>query len=553
MPTNTHNALLQAPTTSGMGVSPQPRSETRSNLLIRSDIDNPESVILACFFVVLIIGSFLFSSDRFQHWFLVPLAICGVLTGIDGIAWIRGRVDIYDLIGILGLFGFHFFFLAPLLHVYWDIWIDQVSPPPEWRDWLGYMGLLNVAGLVAYRVCRNLFKINVFKPVAKTSWRIDHEMFRLVGPLSFVIAAGAQVWLFARMGGVGGYIEAIKNDPTTLQGMGWFLMISESAPILAMFLIVVHFQHGKMSWSKALGVLLVLFILQMVFAGLRGSRSQTLVFLFWLVGCVHFLIRPVPRKLIYAGSVFLMLFLYLYAFYKAEGAAGLNQAFSGSEERQQLSQKTGRTFAGLILGDLARADIQAFILYKLLYGTGDFTYAKGETYIGALAVLIPRAILPDRPENKLKWGTDIQSGTGHYVPGVFRSSRVYGLSGEAMLNFGPISVPFIYALLGLLVGWTRTKIAQLLPGDARFLLAPLAIYICIAAQIGDSDNLVWGIVKDGFVPTLVVAVCSAKRKLFVPYALQPTTRASATPPASPVSVTEASVRMNGWRQRRGVI
>src|SRR5207248_3717548 len=145
-------------------------------------------------------------------------------------------------------------------------------------------------------------------------------------------------------------------DPTTLQGMGWFLMISESAPILAMFLIIVHFQHGKMSWSKALGVLVVLFIMQMVFAGLRGSRSQTLVFLFWLVGCVHFLIRPVPRKLIYAGSVFLMLFLYFYAFYKAKGAAGVNQAFSGSEERQQLSQKTGRTFAGLILGDLARAD-----------------------------------------------------------------------------------------------------------------------------------------------------------------------------------------------------
>lgn len=549
---DTHGMPLQRLTSGATGIRRDPPSSMRSRVLIRGNIDNPESLILTCFVVVLITGAFSLTSPQFEHWFLLPVAVCGILTGLDAMAWIRGRLDVYDPVGILGLLGFHFFFLAPLLHVHWDFWIDQVSPPPDWRDWLGYMGLLNVAGLVAYRFCRNLFMSPQGGEPAKTQWRIDTELFHLVGPLAFAIATAAQLWLFARMGGVGGYLDALQNDPTALQGMGWFLMISESAPTLAMFLIIVHFRNGKMSWSKAIAVLAVLFVMQMVFAGLRGSRSQTLVFLFWLVGCIHFLVRPVPRKLIYAGSVLLMIFMYFYAFYKAAGPAGISQALSGSEARAQLSEKTGRTFSGVLLGDLGRSDVQAFVLYKLVTGTPDFTYAKGETYLGALAVLIPRAILPDRPETKLKWGTDIQSGTGHYVPGLYYSSRVYGLAGEGMLNFGPAAVPVVYALFGLLVGWLRTRIARLPAGDTRLMLAPLAVYVCLEFLIGDSDNLIWAIVKDGFMPALVIAVCSTKHKLLVPRRVQPSPAPAAPPPSDAVLPGQAPIRINGWRTGRSV-
>src|SRR5439155_24253388 len=126
--------------------------------LIDTETDSAESAVLACLIVTLISVAFYLSSDQFSHWFLIPVAICGVLVGTDAIAWLRGRLGLYDPAGIIGLFGFHFFFLAPLLHVKWDLWIREVNPPADWRDWLGYMATLNVIGLLCYRLCYRAFK-----------------------------------------------------------------------------------------------------------------------------------------------------------------------------------------------------------------------------------------------------------------------------------------------------------------------------------------------------------------------------------------------------------
>jgi hypothetical protein len=509
-----------------------PQSGIRARLFSSPESDDLESFIIVCLTVLVTVGGFLLSSPQFYHWFVIPVAVCGVITGMDAIAWIRGRVDLYDLVGILGLFGFHFFFLAPLLHVSWDLWMFEVSPPPDWRDWLGFMGILNVAGLFCYRVCRNVFKTGAAAVPSRVFWEIDRSLFRLIAPAALVIAAAAQVWLYARMGGITGFMQQIHEDRTALQGMGWLLMISESVPVLALFLIVVHFQQGKMSWPKAVGVLLLLFIVQMVFAGLRGSRTQTIQFLFWMVGCIHFLVRPVPRKMIAVGLVFMMAFLYLYLFYKVGGTSGASQAFSGSEQREQFSNKTGRSLDGVVLGDLGRADVQAFLLYRLMDGHTDYEYAKGRSYIGALTLILPPAVLPYRPEGKLKWGTDITWGTGRYVSHVKWSSRVYGLAGEAMLNFGPLSVPFAYCLFGLLVGWIRSYRFHLLPGDARFLLLPFVIYTGFSVLYSDSDNLVFETVKNGLMPAVVVAVCSCRRKRLPARLVEPVWGTSAPPRAN---------------------
>jgi hypothetical protein len=513
MRTKTHNgdaAIPSRASASGVIYKPQHTPRNPRPSVPGSDLDQTENVVIASLIVLLVTGGFLFSSDRFYHWFLIPLMICGVLSATDAVAWVRGRLDLYDLIGIVGVFGFHFFFLAPLLHVQLDFWVEHLNPPPDWRDWLGYMAILNVAGLVSYRLCRNVFKTSKQTSPRRGYWRIDPALFRVIAPVALAIAAVSQIWVYARMGGIGAYMQAVQSAQNPLQGMGWIFMVSESVGVLAMFILIVHFQNGNMSWSKAISVLLLLFIVQLIFAGLRGSRSQMIQYLFWLVGCVHFLVRPVPRKFIYAGSVFVVAFLYIYGFYKAGGAAGVTEAAQGSSEREQLGKKTGRTFNAVLLGDLGRSDMQAFVLYRLVHDRGDYSYALGRTYLGAVSVLIPHFILPERPETKVRWGTDIQNGSGRYAADVAQSSKVYGLAGESMLNFGPISVPFIYGVFGLLVGWIRNRISLLLPGDARFLLVPLVLYTCFQAIIGDSDNLIFGLVKDGFMPCIVVMACSLR-------------------------------------------
>ena len=75
---------------------------------LKSDVDL-ESWLLSGLVITLAVGGFLLTSDRFYHWFLIPVAICGVLTGTDAVAWFRGRLGLYDLFGILGVYGLHFF------------------------------------------------------------------------------------------------------------------------------------------------------------------------------------------------------------------------------------------------------------------------------------------------------------------------------------------------------------------------------------------------------------------------------------------------------------
>src|SRR5690606_36895410 len=88
----------------------------------------------ALFFIIM-------SSEQFLHWFIVPVTVCGVIIGVVAIDWLRGRMDLMDPVGWVGLFGVHFFFLAPLLIVLWDYQMLYLPPMDDWRPWLGGMGL----------------------------------------------------------------------------------------------------------------------------------------------------------------------------------------------------------------------------------------------------------------------------------------------------------------------------------------------------------------------------------------------------------------------------
>lgn len=469
----------------------------------------PSSALLALFFSVLLCTAFAISSERFQHWFLIPVCVCGVLAGTDAIEWLRCNLDLYDAVGILGVFCFHFFCLAPILHIQWQQF-SRVTPPPDWRDWLGRMAILNAFGLIAYRVCRNAFDRRS-PGTAKTYWAIDLPKMQLLAPAFLVITAAAQLWIYAKFGGISGYMDTRLNNTNALEGLGWVAMLGESLPIVIAFIGVVYARRRNVTWAQIGWALVFMLPVLLVFGGLRGSRSEIISSLFWIVGAIHLLVRPVPRKLLYLGGVFVFLFMYVYGFYKDAGQRGAAAAFSGSQQRQQMSQKTGRTFSTLILEDLGRAGDQAYILYRLETDKRIFQYAWGRTYIGALSMLIPRAIMPDRPETKVKYGTELEAGTGSYLRNVWHSSKVYGLGGEVMMNFGPFAVPIAYGLFGFLVAWFRRAANRLAPGDLRLFLVPFGIYtLCMTALAGDSDNFVWALVKGGFVPALFVFLCSTR-------------------------------------------
>lgn len=455
---------------------------------------------------------------RFQHWFVVPVALCGALAAADAIAWLRGRFDVFDPAGVLGLFGVYFFFAAPLLHVYWDRWISTaywlaiVAPPADWRPWLGWMAWLDLAGLAVYRLVRErLVRAGPEpRPEPRPAWRLAPQRFGPILLVAIGLTTLAQALVYLAFGGIGGYITAFEQQSrTSFAGMGWVFLISESTPILLMFAFAAHVagRERAASWLTIALVIAAFFALRLIFGGLRGSRSNTIWALFWAVGIVHLWVRPIPRRVIVAGLAFLLTFMYLYGFYKSVGRDAL-RAFEGADTRAALVEETGRSFEAMLLADLGRSDIQAFILYRQDHASAPVDHAHGRTYLGALALLVPRAIWPDRPPTKVKEGTELFYGEGSYIPGRTYVSYVYGLAGEAMLDFGPWAVPVAFAVLGLLVGGLRRRMRAYAPRDARQLMVPFLVNLCIVVLVSDSDNVVFTLVKNGAVPFLVLLLGS---------------------------------------------
>jgi hypothetical protein len=194
-----------------------------------------------------------------------------------------------------------------------------------------------------------------------------------------------------------------------------------------------------------------------------------------------------------------------YGLYKAAGLDGVSALFD-PPRALALARRSGRTIHSTVLSDLSRADVQAYVLYRLQTGASE-NLAWGRTYVGGLAILIPRRVLPARPPTKSKEGTDILYGRGTYESG--RSSkRVFGLAGEAMLNVGLAGVPVAFLFFGVFVGWLRRAYYGLRKGDVRLLLLPLLINLALIMLIGDSDNVVFFFVKEASLPFLLLFLCS---------------------------------------------
>jgi hypothetical protein len=162
------------------------------------------------------------------------------------------------------------------------------------------------------------------------------------------------------------------------------------------------------------------------------------------------------------------------------------------------------------VGDFSRCDVQAYLLYKLIR-ENTFQYAHGASYLGAITMVIPRSLWQDRPATVARWTTDLEYGEGAYQASSVRSSRVYGIAGEAMLNFGPAGVLIAYIVLGLLTAKLHTVISTLSSGDGRWLVAPFFVNLLFLLLLNDSDNATFYLIKYGLMPIALVLFSTNRR------------------------------------------
>jgi hypothetical protein len=440
------------------------------------------------------------SSDRFYHWFILPVTACGILIGWDAARWALGRVDLVDPVGVIGVYGFFFYFLAPLLHVAWDHWMRYVIGPADWRPLLGGMAVVNLCGLALYRWTVAATAALRLRRVAR---ELHGSTFAVLVIIALGVAAAAYAVILLEFGGVAGLVETFERQTAAFSGKGWLLVLAESFPLVAALGMIELLRRRRITNIPTLlagGALFVMLVF--VFAGFRGSRSAIVFPVLWAGGMVHVMLRPVRRSFLIPAIALCLAFMYFYGFYKNVGRQAV-QALESAQAREVLVAQTGRSLRTLVLGDFGRSDVQALLLDRL-YGPAPRTeLAWGRTYVAGVASVVPRALWPGRPLGKIVEGTEALYGVWFFLPERY-ATNVYGLAGEALLNFGAIGAVASFAFLGVVVGSARRFSAAVPRGDPRGYVVPLVTCLCLVVLIGDLDNVAYGAVQHTLVPGLVL-------------------------------------------------
>ncbi|SCG78681.1 hypothetical protein [Micromonospora humi] len=447
---------------------------------------------------LVVLTTMLVSFDpRLRHWYVVPVTASGILVGVDAVRCLRGETDKFDPQALVGFFGVHFFYAAPLLHVVWDYWAPYVAPPPDWRAALGIMAVLNTVGLMIYRVV-------LHQPTRVTPWsarqrQVDRSLFVLVGSVAIMISLGAFALILAKFGGFSGYLATMAdryNLTDRTRGLGWLVIIGESFPPLIFAVVVVRWREWLAAHPRwAYLLLTVLVVMQVAAGGARGARSNTI----WpvLLGLImlHLVVVRVSRRALLTCLLVFGLFMYVGGLYKDAGADMLG-LFKGQRTTQDLEDETGRDLPTMVLADLGRSDVQALALHRQREGYAPS--GNGITYLGDVAFLVPPRILPAeaRPPSKSVVGTDMLYGSGAWASGQ-RSSRIFGLTGEAILNFGYLGGIASFLVLGLAVRWMRRcyRRAQQNQDLLPKLVTPALCVGLILFHGSDLDNVTWYLAK----------------------------------------------------------
>jgi hypothetical protein len=474
---------------SGTPVNAGPTSQ-RSSWLLALLLVASSSAVLSSF------------DPRLRHWFLIPVTLCGALIGVDAVDWVRRRRDIFDPQAFLGLMGVHFFYLAPILHVMLDHWPKYLVDAPDWPDALGSMAMLNTVGLLVYRLI--LARQEPAPAVPRPAANLNLRHFYIFGLLAAAVSVTAFLGELAMFGGPAGYLDAVTANlqRTELKGLGWLLILAEAFPMILFVLAVVRWKASLVKRPALVILLLVgLALLQFTAGGLRGSRSNTMWPVLMGLILIHLLVVRISRKAFLAYLLLVGAFVYVYGLYKTAGPEIVDIA-RGDRTVEEVSSDTGRDLPTMLLGDFGRADIQALLLDRQNRGDGELAY--GITYVGDVSTLIPSRLLPDRPTDKAAAATDLVLGPGTSATGV-RLSRVYGIAGEAIINFGAVGGVASFVVLGLAIRAYRRFYRRALEGRNLVpkLLAPL-LWQFTLLPTADLDNTVWFMLK--FVAPVAVVV-----------------------------------------------
>lgn len=386
----------------------------------------------------------------------------------------------------------------------------NLALPPKEIDWLFW----HVTTSLMYTTCIVFFYVGVlfgssYNIIPKSRVTKSSIKLKSITTIFLLVSLITQLLVFAKFGGLIGYMNAWSESREQFQGLGTLLMLAEPFPIILAFYVLLNLRENKKTLLFFAVILLIFFILKLIFGGFRGSRSNTIWGLFWIAGAIHIAYYRFKKIHFTIGLIFLISFMSIYSLYKSFGV----DVFSGNYALEDTNRYNNSSAIGTLLTDFSRTGEHAFILHEY-YNNDNYHLKFGQTYISSLSKLIPGLNNSLGMVDKNFAGAELFYGK-HIDPKIsyYYNSRVYGLYGEGLFNFGPFIPVIFFSFVGCIIGIFHKYSINLHINDPRVLLVPFISNLSLLLILADSDNIIFYTFKNGLLVFIYIYFIS-KPKMY---------------------------------------
>lgn len=397
------------------------------------------------------------------------------------------------------LYLFFYFLVSPFLHYYFNSYAIDL-PFTNFESSLITLNIVNSLGvsvaLLGYCIAnynKREFKIRD----QAINWR---KLFRI--SIAYVLFASIYYIYLANTSTIF-YVEsnAEFEDPSLLR-----FMILESTPIIFAWVLISYI---KMKNRKGFLIYFIVFIvISVLFAGLRGSRVTVIFNVLSFIILYAFIVRKIGYASIFSIIIFGLSFNIIYSNYKYGGIEGVKNYITTGEKPFYIESKDNEVLH-FILSDLARGDVQAKVLESLENKKYKPPYTP-ETYLNGALIVIPDHLNPFDFDSKRILGTDALYGfRGNEY---YASTRIYGLLGESVLNFGFYLIPFSFIVFGGIHYLSNSFMASVKRSSLALFL-PILFFLPIYLLFYDFSNIVFQIIKNWLIPIGIYIIYLGRNKL----------------------------------------
>jgi len=436
----------------------------------------------------------------------IPILLCGELATAQLIKTIKQKDFLLNVYFYVWAFIIISTFIAPCINLYHDEWVSYWPQPNSWVPYAFWTSMMYLVGIIIWSIMLKEEE----KPI-KPSHRVLKPNWKIILIIFMLVSLVAQLYVYYRAGGVLGYMKRFTDNPEFFEGMGLFFILSESFPYFFLIFIVLNTKR-RLNRGQFLLLILVLFIITLFFGGLKGSRSNTILFMVIAVIAINEYLYRIKMLEIAALLVGFFVFMYVGRLYKDYG---VNMIYE--EESASLSGSSMNSTELVIVGDLSRYAINAYQLFLMrenpkhgIHST--FQKAHGQTYLWGLLTFIPGGSMIVNKyhlKSRTYYATELFFGNQSDR----KSTRILGPMGEWFINFGYLTFFIPYIILGYAFRYFRNLTKEIPKNDIMFLVIPSFLTWLPQLVLSDFSNIMFFFVKRVFIVWIALRSISQKTQM----------------------------------------